>query len=274
MHTPHSTLPLSYLFVPGNRPDRFAKALTSGADAIIIDLEDAVGSDEKDKARTQVVDWLDANAGAQVHVRINGADTRWFDNDVAAIAGRPNVDAIVVPKAATQAVFATVLSVAHPALALLPLVESAAGFAALDEIASAPRVRRLIFGTVDFQLDTGINGDGEELAYFRSLMTWASRLASIASPVDGVTTELDDPHAVKVAANRARRFGFGAKLCIHPRQVAPTHDAFMPGPDERAWAERVLDAASSSNGSAAVVDGKMIDAPIIQRARIILDAAR
>lgn len=274
MHPDHLVLPRSYLFVPGNRPERFAKALASGADAVILDLEDAVGPEEKDCARAHVAAWLASHAGERVHVRINGADTRWFADDVAAFAPCANVDAIVVPKADNKAVFAAVLAGAHPALALLALIESAAGFAAIGAIASAPRIERLVFGTVDFQLDTGINGDGEELAYFRSLMTWASRLAGIGSPVDGVTMELDDPEAVNRAAHRAQRFGFGAKLCIHPKQVAPTHDAFTPGPHERAWATRVLAAANSSGDSVAVVDGKMIDAPVIRRARIILGAVR
>ena len=162
----------------------------------------------------------------------------------------------------------------HPDLAILPLLESAVGFRALDEIAAAPRVNRLLFGTIDFQVDTGITSDGEELSYFRSQMTLASRFAGIGTPVDGVTTSLDDARPIEEAARRARRFGFGGKLCIHPKQIFPTHMAFTPTSEEYKWARRVIDAAEASAGSATVVDGKMIDAPVIERAQVILGAAR
>jgi citrate lyase subunit beta/citryl-CoA lyase len=262
----------SYLFVPGNRPERFAKALAAGADAVIVDLEDAVGPDDKIRARDAVFNWLDQPAS--VYVRINAADTQWFEDDMAAFANHSAVKGIVVPKSADATVLEAIAARAHQALAILPLIESAAGFKAIDAIAAAARVERLLFGTIDFQVDTGISGDGEELSYFRSQMTLVSRLANLISPVDGVTTALDDAQQIAEAAQRARRFGFGGKLCIHPKQIAPTHLAFTPSQQEQEWANRVLSAAAASVGSATVVDGKMIDAPVIQRARTILTAVR
>ncbi|MDR5826303.1 CoA ester lyase [Caballeronia sp. LP006] len=262
----------SYLFVPGNRPERFAKALLAGADAVIVDLEDAVAPHDKDRAREAVLRALPELAS--VYVRINAADTCWFDEDVGAFAAHPAVQGLVVPKAANTEALAHIDSRSHARLALLPLIESAAAFTALDAICHAPRVERLLFGTVDFQLDTGFGGDGEELSYFRSQMTLASRLANIGSPVDGVTMALDDAGEIFDAARRAQRFGFGGKLCIHPKQIAPTHDAFTPTEADLAWATRVLRAAQGSAGSATVVDGKLIDVPVIERARMILARAR
>jgi citrate lyase subunit beta/citryl-CoA lyase len=262
----------SYLFVPGNRPQRFSKALAAGADAVILDLEDAVGPHEKVQARNEVIQWLQGNAG--VYVRINAADTRWFSEDVAALSRNKAVLGIVVPKATDAATLRFIGSNGHPDLVILPLLESALAFRALDEIAAAPRIDRLMFGTIDFQVDTGIVGDGEELSYFRSQMTLASRLAGIGTPVDGVTTALDDAGPIEEAARRARRFGFGGKLCIHPKQILPTHIAFTPTSEECEWSRRVVNAAEASAGSATVVDGKMIDAPVIERAKAILGAAR
>ncbi|SDD74382.1 citrate lyase subunit beta / citryl-CoA lyase [Paraburkholderia lycopersici] len=269
--------PRSWLFVPGDRPDRFDKALAAGADAVIVDLEDAVASQDKTRARDAVATWLDTGAAGgrrAVYVRINGAETAWFADDVGAFAAHPEVRGIMLPKAADTSALGAVQARARAGLHLVPLLESAAAFAAIHEIASAPGVERLAFGTVDFQVDTGIGGDGEELSYFRSLMTFASRVAGIGSAVDGVTTTIDDAEAIEAAARRARRFGFGGRLCIHPRQIAPTHRGFAPAMEERVWAQRVIDAADASSGSATVLDGKMIDAPVIQRARLILAAAR
>jgi citrate lyase subunit beta / citryl-CoA lyase len=279
---PHSSSdalnePRSWLFVPGDRPDRFAKALAAGADAVIVDLEDAVAPTGKTRARDAVTTWLDAGGSAGhgcVYVRINSADTAWFADDVRAFAAHPEVRGIMLPKAADTSALAAVQSRSRAGLRLVPLLESAAGFAAIREIASPPGVERLAFGTVDFQVDTGIGGDGEELSWFRSLMTFASCVAGIGSPVDGVTTTIDDAEAIESAARRARRFGFGGRLCIHPRQIAPTHRGFAPALEERLWAQRVVEAAEASSGSATVLDGKMIDAPVIQRARLTLAAAR
>jgi len=260
----------SYLFVPGNRPERFEKARASGADAVIFDLEDAVQPQEKPSARDAVLKHMDATRPA--FVRINAADTEWFAGDVAAIANHPGVAGIVLPKAETREQIETVLAHAHRSLTILPIVETALGFANLTQLCGAPRVQRIVFGTLDFQIDLNVEGDGEELDMFRSQIVLASRLAGLATPVDGVSTVLDDPVVIEAEARRGRRFGFGAKLCIHPKQIDAVHRAYAWTVAELAWAERVLQAVEASGGAAVAVDGKMVDMPVILKARRMVGA--
>jgi len=263
--------PRSYLFVPADRPERYAKALASGADAVIIDLEDAVAASAKDSARESLAAWLDRGGETSgIVVRINDAASAAFDADLA-IVGRVGVAAVVVPKAESIGDLARVRAAA-PAAALLPLIETAAGIDRVREIAAAPGVQRLVFGSIDLQLDLGIEegSDGSELLAFRSALVLASRLAGVDAPVDGVSTAIDDAAALDADTRRARRLGFGAKLCIHPRQVATVHAAFAPSADELAWAERVVAAAAASSGGAVAVDGRMVDRPVLLRAQALL----
>jgi len=259
--------PRSYLFVPADRPERYAKALASSADAVIVDLEDAVAPSAKERARASLADWLASDDAAPVIVRINAADTPWFDADLALVRS-PRVAAVMLPKAERADDLARI---AHPCL--LPLIESAAGIDALREIARAPQVQRLVFGSIDLQADLGIAGDGDELLLFRSQLVLQSRLAGLAPPVDGVCTAIDDAAALDAEARRARRLGFGAKLCIHPRQVDAVNRGFVPSADDLAWARRVLDAAAS-RGDAVAVDGKMVDKPVLLRAQALLQQAK
>ncbi|HSW08945.1 HpcH/HpaI aldolase/citrate lyase family protein [Aquabacterium sp.] len=259
----------SLLFVPGTRADRFDKALAAGADAVIIDLEDAVAPADKAAARETVRGWL--NAEKPVLLRINAADTAWFADDLALCAS-PGVSAVVLPKAESAAQVATVR--AAGARAVLPLIESAAGFAALNEISRAPGVQRLLFGSIDFQVDLGMRDALEdELLYFRAQIVLASRLAGIAAPIDGVSTAIDDSERLAADVQRAKRLGFAGKLCIHPRQVAGVHSGFAPTPDEVNWARRVLEVAAAAGGAAVALDGKMVDKPVILRAEAILREA-
>ena len=261
----------SYLFVPADRPERYAKALASGADAVIVDLEDAVAPAAKDGARAALAAWL-AGGGNGVAVRINDAASAMFASDLALVA-RPGVHAVVVPKAERGDDLAAVRAAA-PAAALLPLVETAAGIANARALARAEGVERLLFGSLDLQLDLGIEGDGDELLAFRSEVVLASRLAGIAAPVDGVCTAIDDSGALDADTRRARKLGFTAKLCIHPRQVAVVHAAFAPSADEIAWAKRVVAAAQASAGGAVAVAGAMVDRPVLLRAQGVLARAR
>ncbi|MCZ7561058.1 MAG: CoA ester lyase [Burkholderiaceae bacterium] len=265
-----SRIARSLLFVPGSRPDRFDKAMAAGADAVVVDLEDAVAPADKDRAREALAAWL--APGRAVIVRINGADTGWFRDDLA-LCARPGVSAVMLPKAERADDIAALR--AAGAATVLPLVESAAGFAALAAIAGAPGVQRLAFGSLDFGVDLGMRDALEdELLFFRSQLVLASRLAGLQPPVDGVSTAIDDAARLRDDALRARRLGFGGKLCIHPRQVADVNRHFAPTEAERAWAQRVLDAAAASGGAAVAVDGKMIDKPVILRAQAILRDAQ
>jgi citrate lyase subunit beta/citryl-CoA lyase len=283
-------LPRSYLFVPADRPERIDKALASGADAVIVDLEDAVAPGSKGAARQALVSWLEQRGGGpavtdapQPHseparqpallVRVNATSTAWFEDDLHACA-HPAIQGLVLPKAEHADELARVTA-ALPGKALLPLVETAAGMDGARALAGAPGVQRLIFGSLDFQVDLDIEEDEAEdaLLHFRSHLVWMSRLGGIAAPVDGVTTNLQDPAATAADARRARALGFGAKLCIHPRQVQAVHEAFMPSADQLDWARRVLAAAQAAGGSAVAVDGKMVDAPVLLRARALLERA-
>jgi len=265
--------PRSYLFVPGDRPERYAKALASGADVVIVDLEDAVATSAKDGARASLAAWLDGG-GSGIAVRINDAASPSFDADLAAV-GHAGVVAVVLPKA-ERAVDLARVRAAAPHAALLPLIETAAGVERVREIAAAPGVQRLAFGAIDLQLDLGIEetSGGDELLAFRSALVLASWLAGLDAPVDGVTTAIDDAGAIESDTRRARRLGFGAKLCIHPRQLAAVHAAFAPSADELAWAERVVAAADQAAGAAVAVDGRMVDRPVLLRARALLARSR
>lgn len=285
----------SWLFVPGNRPERFDKALRAGADAVIVDLEDAVAPPDKDAARATVAAWLDArppessgSSGSKVPdaqaphdpqharvpalvVRINGADTSWFAGDLA-LAAKAGLHALMIPKAERAGTIADVVRAG--ARAVVPMIESASGFAALPALCAAAGVERLAFGNIDFQVDLGMrDAHEEELLYYRSRIVLESRLAGLAAPVDGVCTAIDDAARLANDVQRARRLGYGAKLCIHPRQVAQVNSLFAPSDEERAWARRVLDASAAAGGAAVAVDGKMVDKPVMLRAEAILREA-
>ncbi len=256
----------SFLFVPANRPERFDKALASGAHAVIVDLEDAVPVAEKNSARNALGRWLSETK--PVLIRINGAHTEWFERDVQ-LARASGCAGIMLPKAeAPDQIAAARTTIGDKPV--LPIVETATGIARMDGIACCPGVLRLVLGTIDLQVDLGIAGDDDALAFFRSRLVLASRLAELAAPVEGVTTAIDDAERLRADTDRARRFGFGAKLCIHPRQIGVVNAAFAPTPEEVAWARRVLAATAASRGAAVQVDGGMVDAPVIVKAEAIV----
>lgn len=258
----------SYLFVPANRPERYAKALSSGSDSVIIDLEDAVPPADKDGARASLVAWLSPEQ--PVLVRINAADTPWFAADCE-LAALPGVAGIVLPKSDDPEVVSMLARAGKP---VLPLIESATGFARLDALARADGVIRLIFGSIDFQADLGMRAEEDELLPFRLQLVLASRLADIAPPIDGVSTALDDAERLCIDTRRAVRLGFSGKLCIHPQQVEAINRGFTPSAEEIAWAQRVIDANSHSGGAAVAVDGRMVDRPVVLRAQAILRDAK
>lgn len=268
----------SLLFVPGHRPERFDRALASGADAVILDLEDAVAPQDKDAARQQIALWLAAQPDtvrARVLLRLNAeddsaahaADLAWLPTQHA-----HGPAALVLPKAARLSTLAAVAQAAHAGTPLLPLIESAAGWGAVDALAAAPQVLRLVFGHLDFQLDMGmdISPDHHELLPVRLALVAASRRAGLAAPIDGVSPALDDEAQTRADTERARRLGFGGKLCIHPRQVTVVNTGLSPSAEDRDWAHRVLAANATHGGAAFQLDGRMVDAPVLRRAERIL----
>ncbi len=259
----------SFLFVPGNRPERFDKACGAGAHAVIVDLEDAVAPADKAAARSALLAWL--ASGKRAWVRINGRESEWFEADLP-VAAHPGIIGVMLPKAEDLESLRELRRHA-PHARTVPLVESALGLWRAAELAAGEGVERLAFGSVDFQLDLGIEGEGEELLYARSRLVVASRVAGRLAPIDGVTLALEDEAALAADVARARRLGLGGKLCIHPKQVAGVNAGFAPGEDEIRWARRVVEAAGVSGDNAVRLDGKLIDRPVIERARALIAEA-
>ncbi len=260
----------SLLFVPGQRAALFAKALASGADRVIIDLEDAVPPALKGAARDGLVSWLGSLDSRPICVRINATDTPWYEDDLRALSGLNHVAAVMLPKAdSIDGIKSTRAALGPSEIALIALIESAAGVMRLPELARAGGVTRLAFGTVDFGLDTGIEGQGAVLDPIRLQFTLASRAAGLPPPIDGVTVELQDQALIRGEVARAKSLGFGGKLCIHPSQVEPINAGFLPDPQQIAWARRVMAAWSTATGVVAV-DGKLVDRPVMLQAERIL----
>ncbi|MFG1230023.1 HpcH/HpaI aldolase/citrate lyase family protein [Xanthobacter wiegelii] len=254
------------LFAPADRPERFAKAAASGADAVILDLEDAVQPDAKVRGRAALTT---AFTPLPVLVRINARGTRCHLDDLAAVA-RLVPAGVILPKAEDPRDLDRVAAALPPSVPIVALVESAAGLAHVRALADHPAVARLAFGSVDFCADLGCAHSREALAVARFEVILASRLAGIGAPLDGVTTALDDAAAAVDDARHARSLGFGGKLAIHPRQIAPIREGFCPDAVEIAWAEKVLAVAGAG---AVAVDGTMVDEPVRIRARALLALA-
>lgn len=252
------------LFVPGDRPGRFAKAVASGADGVILDLEDAVAAPDKDAARSHVAQWL--TGGLAAVVRVNAVDTPWFTEDLAALRGSSCT--VMLPKASADGV-AAVVDALGGQTRVLALVETAAGIVRASSICARPQVIRLAFGSIDFSTEVGVQADDREaLLHARSVLVLASVAAGLAPPLDGVTTDLTSGVPASFDAAYASRLGFTGKLCIHPVQVGPVNSAFEPDPAQLSWARAVIDGAA---GGASKVDGHMVDAPVLERARQLLD---
>ena len=265
----------TYLFVPGNRPERFAKALASGADAVVLDLEDAVAADAKAAARSAIAAWAataDDVERQRTVLRINDAESPLFGDDLRLLVST-GLRQVMLPKADSAAAVAA-LCAALPGASVLALIETARGVQQVDAVAASPGVTRLVFGTLDLALDLDLDiaehADG--LAHAASRLVLASRLAGLAAPVAGVTPQIDDEARLLADLAWSRRFGFGAKLCIHPKQVAPIHAALAPSAQALDWARRVLDADAAQPG-AAKLDGRMVDRPVVLQALRMLQRA-
>ncbi len=264
----------SFLFVPADRPERYAKALASGADIVVIDLEDAIAHDRKDEAR-RLLDsaWGKLDHDDRVVIRINGLDSLELADDAALCASLCPAG-VMVPKAESADALEA-LHVRVDGSPLIPMIESAVAFRDLDAICAASGTARLAFGHIDFQADLGMvpGPDQAELAPARFGLVLASRAAGIAGPIDGITLETGRSSDIVSATRRGIRFGFTGKLCIHPDQVEPVHAAFAPSAEDAAWARRVVEAAETSKGAAVKVDGRMVDRAVILLAERVLALA-
>lgn len=262
--------PSLLLFVPADRPERFGKALASGATGAILDLEDAVAPDRRAYARDQVRAFLDAHDDlTSVAVRISPADTPDGRSDLAMLAGARRAGAVVVPKVADVHGCARV-SDAVGDVPQIVIIETARGLANCETIAAAPYVLALAFGPYDLAAELGGESDADVMDPHRARMLVAARAAERWA-IDGPAREYGDASIPARDAQRARRMGYDGKLLIHPAQLAPVRAAFAPSPDEVAYARRIVEAAQRSNP--AVLDGTMIDPPIVTAAQRVLRRA-
>jgi len=278
MNLPHSPLSdaCSFLFVPATQPERYGKALASGADGVIIDLEDAVGLDDKAKARELLKNtWssISVEQKQRMIIRCNAPGTPFYAADLV-LAKELQVQYLMIPKTESHdQINGTAEELENTAF--IPMIETPLGLHHLNEIASAEQVLRLALGNLDMQVEMGMSCDDNEteIDTARFMLVLASKLAQIAPPLDGVTPSTDDEPRIFAHAQKAKRFGFGAKLCIHPKQIPIIKRAFSPTVEEISWAKRVIAADNASNGQAVKVDGKMVDRPVVMLAHRILRLA-
>lgn len=266
------TLMRSALFVPANRPDRFPKALASGADAVIVDLEDSVAPDAKPAARDALARYAADHPKDRLWVRINDGSTPWFEDDLALCRELSAVAGILLPKAQAAEHVYKVSGAGKP---LIPIIESAQGLRVLDKIAEANGVERLTFGILDLMVEfgtrPGTEGAERVLDQVRFQILQASRMHGLADPVDTIYADFSDDAGLERAAVLARDMGFGGKLCIHPRQVPVVHQVYRPLPEELDWARRVVEHAERTGEYAFRLDGRMVDLPVIESARRVLE---
>lgn len=266
----------TFLFVPGTRSERFIKALDSGADSVVLDLEDAVAEEDKEQARQAIRDaWptFSADQKRRLVIRSNSPGSRFYSADLI-LAQELDVACLLIPKIeSTDQVHGAALVL--PNTAIIPMIETAIGLDRLKEIANSEQVIRLALGNLDLQADLGMVCDQQEteLQGARYQIVLESRLAQIAPPIDGVTPSTDDIERIMEDAHRAKRMGFAAKLCIHPKQVPIVKAAFMPTAEDITWATRVIEADKAGKGAAIKLDGRMIDRPVVLLAQRTLAIA-
>lgn len=268
MKDKHSTLrhATNFLFVPATRPERFAKALASGADVVIVDLEDSIAEEEKEAARNLIrMVWsnFSLEQKRQFVIRVNALSSRHYIQDMV-LAKELSIACVMIPKAESVDEINGVAQ-ALGNVAIIPLIESAVGIDNIAELAGISTVLRLALGNIDLQADLGMTCDAQELELLpaRFRMVVASRIAQLVPPIDGVTPSTEDVARIADDARRSKRMGFGAKLCIHPKQVAIVKTAFMPTEEEIHWAKRVIQADEESHGGVVKLDGRMIDRPVV-----------
>jgi citrate lyase subunit beta / citryl-CoA lyase len=275
----------SFLFAPGNHARRVEKALSLDADAVVLDLEDAVATAEKPATREMVAAAFERPRRGLLYVRVNAVDTEFCYGDLVAIV-RPGLDGVILPKLESATGLATIdwllaqlerdRGLLPGGIDLMPIIETARGLDRLGGIlATGTRVRRVAFGAGDFTLDVNMawSRNEAELAGARAAIVTASRAAGIEAPLDTVWVELTDQDGLEASAAAALRFGFQGKMCIHPDQIAVVNRVFTPSDAEIAAAERVVAAfaKAEAEGLAAIqLDGKFIDYPIVYRAQLVL----
>ena len=256
----------SYLFAPGHNAKLLGRVFEAGADAVMLDLEDAVPPDAKDTARAMVAEAL---TDRPAWVRVNAARTELCEADLAAV-GAPACG-IRIPKVESADDVRWVVERA-PGKPIICAIESARGVLAAAEIAAVPGVRHLAMGGVDLQNDLNAGNGNLQTLYVRSHLVVVSRAAGLEPPIDSVYPRLDDEAGLREQAEFARSLGFFGKSAIHPRQLPVLHEVFTPSERELGWAREVVAAFEAAGGAALQLPGgEFVDLPVAQRARRLLD---
>ena len=287
----------SFLFAPANVPRRVEKALTLDADAVILDLEDSVAPSDKPDARKSVAEALNRPRKGRGYVRVNALSTPYCFRDLVETIHR-RVDGVIVPKIESAADLHAVdwimaslereQGIAEGSIDLMPIIETAAGVQRVDRIVQARnlrpykgawRVKRVAFGAGDYANDVGLSPtlDEPELTDARSRLVLSSRAAGMENPIDSPWFHFKEVDAFRRSLERSRRSGFQGRLCVHPDQLGPVNEAYLPSVEEVSRAERIVaafDAAEAKGAAAIQVDGQMIDYPIVHRARALLEIMR
>ena len=261
----------SLLFVPGNRPERFAKAFASGADAVCVDLEDAVATRDKQFAREQVADALATLPPVPTVVRLNALESAWHADDVKKLqTALPQAVCFMLPKARLN----TVQNLADKTQGrpLFALIESAAALEEAYQIAAEKSVAGLILGGADLSAELGTDMNWEALFYARSRLLLAAASAQILA-IDVPCLTLKDTQLISEETQRVKALGYSCKGAIHPAQIEPIHAALTPTADEIEGAESMLAALETSQGDAVEWRGVLLDEPIIAAAKIVLARA-
>lgn len=260
----------SLLFVPGSRPERFRKALSAGADAVCLDLEDAVAPDAKAEARQAVVAFLATTPRGRVGVRVNGATTSQFADDCAALASVATTF-VMVPKVESADQLAQARArLGTNAAPLWPIIESPEGLRLAWEIAAAPGVGGVLFGAADYSAEVGCTLEWDALLYARGALAAAASRAGVEL-LDVPYLDLADAEGLASSTRRAKALGFTGRTCIHPNQVRAVNAAFTPSPAEAERARAIVEAFDAAGGAAAQLDGKLIELPVVLAARRTLE---
>ncbi|ULR49967.1 HpcH/HpaI aldolase/citrate lyase family protein [Streptomyces deccanensis] len=277
--TPRSStsFPLTWLYVPGDRPEVVTKALASGAEVVIVDLEDAVAPDRKAYARAATAELLSTPPPVPVHVRVNALDTPDAEEDLETLAPLPGLTALRLPKITSPDEVARVAERTAPAeggaVALYALLESALGVERAYDIATAhPALRGIALGEADLRADLAVSDD-RALDWPRSRVILAARAAGLPSPAQSIYPDTRDLEGLAATSARGRALGFLGRAAIHPRQLPVIERAYTPTPQEVESAERTLRAATTTAGAQALPDGRFIDPAVVAAARRTLTLA-
>lgn len=263
-----TAIPLTWLYVPGDRPEVVSRALVSGADVVVVDLEDAVAPDRKEYARKATAERLTDPQPVPVHVRINALDGPLAAPDLQALEGLPGVSGLRLPKVTSpEEVVRVATRGSAPRAGLHALLETALGIEHAFAIATAhPALRSIALGEADLRADLGVRGDAG-LDWCRSRVVVAARAAQLAPPPQSVHPDTRDLDTLASSCAHGRALGFLGRAAIHPRQLPVIERAYLPTPEEIEEAEQIVKAAATDEGAQALPDGHFIDAAVVATAR-------